>query len=223
MNKLRDFELFAKSNGVSPSFLSDYMAKGPQSYINPTIIEERTRNITAMDVFSKLLMNNIIFIGDEVESNMANVITSQLLWLDSTTDEAIKVYVNSPGGSVTDGLAIIDTMRFVHNKVSTTCIGMAASMGAMILSSGDKGSRYSMPNASILIHNLSSSTWGNIADMKIAVAFSDRLSNILADMLAKNTGHTIEEIKAAIDRDNWMTPQQAVDFGLIDKIIDKRR
>ncbi len=222
MNKLRDFELFAKSNGVSPSFLSDYMAKGPQSYINPTIIEERTRNITAMDVFSKLLMNNIIFIGDEVESNMANVITSQLLWLDSTTDEAIKVYVNSPGGSVTDGLAIIDTMRFVHNKVSTTCIGMAASMGAMILSSGDKGSRYSMPNASILIHNLSSSTWGNIADMKIAVAFSDRLSNILADMLAKNTGHTIEEIKTAIDRDNWMTPQQAVDFGLIDKIIDKR-
>ena len=222
MNAAKDFELFARDRGVSSLYLNDYMKKGPSAYINPTIIEERSRNITAMDVFSKLLMNNIIYIGDEVESNMANVITSQLLWLDSTTEDGVKVYINSPGGSVTDGLAIIDTMNFIHNKVSTTCVGMAASMGAEILSSGDKGYRYAMPNSSILIHNLSSGTWGNIADMKIAVAFSDRLSNILADMLAKNTGHTIEEIKKAIDRDNWMTPQEAKDFGLIDNIVTKK-
>lgn len=222
MNKIKDFELFAKDKGISSLYLSDYMKKAPQGYINPTIIEERTRNITAMDVFSKLLMNNIVYIGDEVESDMANVITSQLLWLDSTTDEGVKVYINSPGGSVTDGLAIIDTMNFIHNKVATTCVGMAASMGAMILSSGDKGYRYAMPNSSILIHNLSSSTWGNIADMKIAVAFSDRLSNILAGMLAENTGHTIDDIKKAIDRDNWMTPQEAKDFGLIDNIVSKK-
>lgn len=222
MNKVKDFELFAKDKGVSSLYLSDYMKKGPQGYINPTIIEERTRNITAMDVFSKLLMNNIVFIGDEVESDMANVITSQLLWLDSTTDEGVKVYVNSPGGSVTDGLAIIDTMNFIHNRVSTTCVGMAASMGAVILSAGDRGFRYAMPNASILIHNLSSATWGNIADMKIAVAFSDRLSNILADILAKNTDHTVEEIKKAIDRDNWMTPEEAKDFRIIDNIVAKK-
>ena len=220
---MRDFELFARSNGVSSMYLNDYVRRGPLSYINPTIIEERSRNMTAMDVFSKLLMNNIIYVGDVVEDQMANVINSQLLWLDSSNDEDIMVYVNSPGGSVTAGLSIIDTLKFVHNNVSTTCNGIAASMGAVILSSGDKGKRFSMPNSSILIHNVSSYTRGNIADMKIDLAESDRLSKLLTHILAENCGKTDEEIATAIDRDNWMTPSQAIEFGLIDDIIKSRK
>lgn len=220
---MTDFELFARSRGVSGSYLNDYMANGPVNYINPTIIEERSRNMTAMDVFSKLLMNNIIYVGDVVEDQMANVINSQLLWLDSSNDDDIMVYVNSPGGNVTAGLSIIDTLKFVHNSVSTTCNGMAASMGAVILSSGDKGKRFSMPNSSILIHNLSSRTGGNIADMRIDLAESERLSTLLTHILAENCGKTDEEIAKAIDRDNWMTPEQAIEFGLIDGIIQSRK
>ena len=219
MNKLRDFELFAKSNGVSPSFLSDYMAKGPQSYINPTIIEERTRNITAMDVFSKLLMNNIIFIGDEVESNMANVITSQLLWLDSTTDEAIKVYVNSPGGSVTDGLAIIDTMNYIEPDVETIGIGLQASMGAMLLSCGTKGKRYCLPNARIMIHQPSSGTEGKITDQEIMLREGVFLKKRLAEIFAKNTGKDLKQVEKDMDRDNWMSAEEAKEYGIIDEII----
>lgn len=220
---MTDFELFARSRGVSGSYLNDYIAKGPINYINPTIIEERSRNMTAMDVFSKLLMNNIIYVGDVVEDQMANVINSQLLWLDSSNDDDIMVYVNSPGGHVTSGLSIIDTLKFVHNSVSTTCNGMAASMGAVILSSGDKGKRFSMPNSSILIHNLSSGTYGNIADMRIDLAESERLSKLLTHILAENCGKTDEEIARAIDRDNWMDPNQAIEFGLIDGIIQSRK
>lgn len=219
---MRDFELFAKDRGVSPLYLNDYMNRGNVNYINPTIIEERTRNITAMDVFSKLLMNNIVFVGDVVEDQMANVICSQLLWLDSQSDSDIMLYINSPGGVVSSGLAIIDTLNFVHNNITTTCIGMAASMGAVILSSGTKGKRYSMPNASILIHNLSSGTGGNIKDMEIDVAHSKYMSDLLINMLAQNTGKTPEEVSIAIDRDNWLSPKEAIDFGLIDNIIKKK-
>lgn len=223
MNNIQDFALFAKSRGVGDTYLSDYIMKGNQNYINPTIIEERTRNMTAMDVFSKLLSNNIIYIGDPIEDEMANVICSQLLWLDSQTDEDIMLYVNSPGGLVTAGLAIIDTLDFVHNDISTTCNGMAASMGAIILSSGKKGKRFSQPHSSILIHNISGGTYGNIADMRIAVAESERLSELLIDILAKNTGKTVEEVKRAIDRDKWLTPQEAIDFGLIDGIVKSKK
>ena len=221
MNQIQDYELFAKSNGVSPLVLDDY--RRSQGYINPTIIEERTRNITAMDVFSKLLMDNIIFLGDAFDDQMANVIVSQLLWLQATKpDEEIKMYINSPGGHVTSGLAIKDTMDFVKNDVSTVCIGMAASMGAVILSNGTKGKRYSMPSSSILIHGISSGTYGNISDMRIDLAESERKNKLLIDILAANTGKTPEEVKVSIDRDNWMTPPQAVNFGLIDKVIERK-
>ena len=135
MNEIKDYELFAKSNGVNPLVLHDY--RRSQGYINPTIIEERTRNITAMDVFSKLLMDNIIFLGDAFNDEMANVIVSQLLWLQATKPmEEIKMYINSPGGWVSSGLAIKDTMDFVKNDISTVCVGQAASMGAFILTNG---------------------------------------------------------------------------------------
>jgi ATP-dependent Clp protease protease subunit len=218
MNEIKDYELFAKSNGVNPLVLHDY--RRSQGYINPTIIEERTRNITAMDVFSKLLMDNIIFLGDAFNDEMANVIVSQLLWLQATKPmEEIKMYINSPGGVVSSGLAIKDTMDFIKNDVSTVCVGMAASMGAFILANGTKGKRYAMPHSSILFHNLSSGAGGNISDIRIAVKEMERTNDILQGIIAENTGRSIEEVKAALDRDNWMTPEEAMEFGAIDKII----
>lgn len=218
MNEIKDYELFAKSNGVNPLVLNDY--RRSQGYINPTIIEERSRNITAMDVFSKLLMDNIIFLGDAFNDEMANVIVSQLLWLQATKpNEEIKMYINSPGGWVSSGLAIKDTMDFVKNDISTVCVGMAASMGAFILTNGTKGKRYAMPHASILFHNLSSNAGGNISDIKIAVKNMERTNNILQSVIAENTGRTPEEVAKALDRDNWMTPEEALEFGAIDKII----
>ena len=219
---LNDFEKFARSRGVSPLYLNDYANKGNVNYNNPTIIEERSRNITAMDVFSKLLMNNIVFVGDAVEDQMANVICSQLLWLDSQSDSDIMVYVNSPGGHVTSGLAIVDTLNFVRNKITTTCIGMAASMGAVILSSGTKGQRFAMPNSSIPIHAISGGTYGNINDMNVDIKESNRINDLVLSVLAENTGKTLDEIKKAVERDNWMAPQDAIDFGLIDGIISKK-
>lgn len=218
MNEIKDYELFARSNGVSSLVLDDY--RRSQGYINPTIIEERTRNITAMDVFSKLLMDNIIFLGDAFNDEMANVIVSQLLWLQATKPmEEIKMYINSPGGVVTSGLAIKDTMDFIKNDVSTVCVGMAASMGAFILANGTKGKRYAMPHSSILLHNLSSGAGGNISDIRIAVREMERTNDILQGILAENTGKSVEEIQKALDRDNWMTPEEALEFGAIDKII----
>ena len=218
MNEIKDYELFAKSNGVNPLVLNDY--RRSQGYINPTIIEERSRNITAMDVFSKLLMDNIIFLGDAFNDEMANVIVSQLLWLQATKpNEEIKMYINSPGGWVSSGLAIKDTMDFVKNDISTVCVGMAASMGAFILTNGTKGKRYAMPHASILFHNLSSNAGGNISDIKIAVRNMERTNDILQSVIAENTGRTPEEVAKALDRDNWMTPEEALEFGAIDKII----
>ena len=221
MDLIKDYELFAKSNGVNPLVLDDY--RRSQGYINPTIIEERTRNITAMDVFSKLLMDNIIFLGDTFNDEMANVIVSQLLWLQATKPtEEINMYINSPGGWVSSGLAIKDTMDIIVNDVSTTCVGMAASMGAFILANGTKGKRYSMPNSSILLHNLSSGVSGNISDIRIAVQNMERTNEKLQKILSENTGRTLEEVKEALDRDNWMTPEEALDFGVIDKVIRKK-
>lgn len=218
MNEIKDYELFARSNGVSSLVLDDY--RRSQGYINPTIIEERTRNITAMDVFSKLLMDNIIFLGDAFNDEMANVIVSQLLWLQATKPmEEIKMYINSPGGVVTSGLAIKDTMDFIKNDVSTVCVGMAASMGAFILANGTKGKRYAMPHSSILLHNLSSGAAGNISDIRIAVKEMEKTNATLQSILCENTGRTPEEMVKALDRDNWMTPDEALDFGVIDKII----
>lgn len=221
MNLIKDYDLFARSNGVSSLVLDDY--RRSQGYINPTIIEERSRNITAMDVFSKLLMDNIIFLGDSFNDDMANVIVSQLLWLQATKPgEEIKMYINSPGGWVSSGLAIKDTMDFVQNDISTVCVGMAASMGAFILANGAKGKRYSMPHSKILFHNLSAGTQGNISDIKIAVEEMERTNDELQKIVAENTGRSLEEVVAALDRDNWMTPEEALEFGAIDKIIRRK-
>ena len=221
MDLIKDYDLFARSNGVSPLTLDGY--RRSQGYINPTIIEERSRNITAMDVFSKLLMDNIIFLGDAFNDEMANVIVSQLLWLQATKPgEEIKMYINSPGGWVSSGLAIKDTMDFVKNDISTVCVGTAASMGAFILANGTKGKRYAMPHSSILLHNLSSGVSGNISDIRIAVQNMEKTNATLQAILCENTGRTPDEIAKALDRDNWMSPVEAVEFGVIDKVIERK-
>lgn len=221
MDLIKDYDLFAKSNGVSPLVLDNY--RRAQGYINPTVIEERTRNITAMDVFSKLLMDNIIFLGDTFNDDMANVIVSQLLWLQATKPgEEIKMYINSPGGWVSSGLAIKDTMDIVQNDISTVCVGRAASMGAFILANGTKGKRYAMPHSKILFHNLSGGADGNISDIRIAVEEMERTNDELQRIVAENTGRSLEEVAKALDRDNWMTPEEALEFGAIDKVIRKK-
>jgi ATP-dependent Clp protease protease subunit len=166
-------------------------------------------------------MDNIIFLGDAFNDEMANVIVSQLLWLQATKPmEEIKMYINSPGGWVSSGLAIKDTMDFVKNDVSTVCVGMAASMGAFILANGTKGKRYAMPHSSILFHNLSSGVgYSNISDIRIAVKNMEDTNLTLQTIIAENTGRSLEEVAKALDRDNWMTPEEALEFGAIDKII----
>jgi ATP-dependent Clp protease protease subunit len=223
MELIKDFNSFAKSNGVSPLVLDDY--RRSQGYINPTIIEDRpsSRNLVVMDVFSKLLLDNIIFLGDAFNDDMANVIVSQLLWLQATKPgEEIKMYINSPGGWVSSGLAIKDTMDFVQNDISTVCVGQAASMGAFILANGTKGKRYSMPHSKILFHNLSAGTQGNISDIRIAVEEMERTNDELQKIVAENTGRSLDEVAKALDRDNWMTPEEALEFGAIDKIIRRK-
>ena len=223
MDLIKDFDMFAKSNGVSPLVLDSY--RRAQGYINPTVVEERpsSRNLVAMDVFSKLLLDNIIFIGDTFDDDMANVIVSQLLWLQSIKpNEEIKIYINSPGGWVSSGLAIKDTMDFVKNDISTVCVGRAASMGAFILANGTKGRRYAMPHSKILFHNLSAGTQGNISDIRIAVNEMERTNKELQEIVAENTGRSIDEVVAALDRDNWMTPEEALEFGAIDKIVRRK-
>ena len=176
------------------------------------------------DIFSRLLNDRIVFLGEEVNATTASLVVAQLLYLEAQDpDKDIQLYINSPGGSVTDGMAIYDTMQYVKCDVSTICIGMAASMGAFLLSSGAKGKRIALPNAEIMIHQPSAGTKGKVTDMEIDVEHFLRIKKNLNEILANNTGKTAEEIKAASERDHWMTAQEALDFGLIDKIITSKK
>lgn len=175
-------------------------------------------------IFNRLLKDRIIWMGEEVKDDMANRICAQLLMLAAEDPKKdIWLYINSPGGSITAGMAIYDTMQYVKCDVSTICIGMAASMGAFLLSSGAKGKRIALPNAEIMIHQPSAGTKGKVTDMEIDVEHFLRIKKNLNEILANNTGKTAEEIKAASERDHWMTAQEALDFGLIDKIITSKK
>ena len=175
----------------------------------PYVVEQTSRGERSYDIFSRLLNDRIIILSEEVNSTTASLIVAQLLYLEAQDpDKDIQFYINSPGGSVTDGMAIYDTMQYIKCDVSTICVGMAASMGAFLLSSGTKGKRLALPNAEIMIHQPSAGTQ----------VIKKRLNAILAD----NTGRSVEEITAACERDNFMTAEEAVAYGLIDKVIDKR-
>ena len=191
-----------------------------KNYLVPTVVEETNRGERAYDIYSRLLKERVVFLGDEVNSATANIVVAQLLHLafeDPKKD--IKLYINSPGGSVYDGLAIIDTMNYIEPDVQTIGIGLQASMGAMLLSAGAKGKRYVLPNSRIMIHQPSSGTQGKITDQEIALKEGIYLKQKLAEMLAKNTGKDVKQVIKVMDRDNWMSAEEAKTYGLIDEVL----
>ena len=189
----------------------------------PMVVEQDGKGERSYDIFSRLLNDRIIFLSDEVNDATASLVVAQLLFLEAKDpDKDISFYINSPGGSVTAGMAIYDTMNFIKCDVSTICIGMAASMGAFLLSAGTKGKRIALPNSEIMIHQPLGGAKGQATDIKIQAELILRTRDNLNRILAQNTGRTIEEIARDTERDNFMTAQQALEYGLIDKIFDKR-
>lgn len=189
----------------------------------PYVIEQNSRGERSYDIFSRLLEERIIFLGEEVTDASASVIVAQLLYLESVDPEKdIHLYINSPGGSVTAGMAIYDTMQYLKCDVSTMCIGMAASMGAFLLAGGTKGKRLALPNAEIMIHQPLGGTQGQATEIEIAAKHILRTKEKLNRLLSENTGKSYEQICADTERDNWLTADQAMEYGLIDRVITKR-
>ena len=189
----------------------------------PYVVEQTSRGERSYDIFSRLLNDRIVMLSEEVNATTASLIVAQLLYLEAQDpDKDIQFYINSPGGSVTDGMAIYDTMQYIKCDVSTICIGMAASMGAFLLSSGTKGKRLALPNAEIMIHQPSGGTKGQASDIKIQAEWMLRTREKLNRILAENTGKSIEQIAIDTERDNFMPAEEAVKYGLIDKVIYKR-
>lgn len=192
-------------------------------YISPSILEERQLNVTQMDVFSRLMMDRIIFMGTEVNDYTANVIQAQLLYLNSVdSDKDISIYLNTPGGSVYAGLGIYDTMQFVKSDVATICTGMAASMGAVLLVAGAEGKRAALPHSRIMIHQPMGGAQGQASDMEITVKEILKLKKELYQIIADHSHNAIERIEKDSDRDYWMTAQEALDYGMIDRIYSKQ-
>ena len=219
---MNDFEKFAVSNGIGTNELdgyNKYIVKN--GIISPTILEERSLNVIGLDIFSRLQYDRILFLGTVIDEDVANIINAQLLYLNSIGDDDIKMFINSPGGSCIDGLAIYDVMNFVTPDISTYCMGMCASMASILVSSGTKGKRYILPNGEVMIHQLRGGSQGVMADMKIDVAHAEQTQNKLYNILAKNTGKTFAQIEKDADRDNWFTAEASVEYGLIDKIVTK--
>lgn len=188
----------------------------------PIIIEEGPVNGHAIDIYSRLLMDRIIFIGSVIDDNVANTVCSQMLYLNSINNEPIQLFINSPGGSVTSGLQIIDMMNLIKSPVYTVGMGLCASMAAVILSNGKKGQRMALPNSRIMIHQPSGGVIGKSTDMEIVLKEMHVLRKNLYEILANNTGKTVEEIEAASKDDNWMSSNEAKDFGVIDKVYIKK-
>ena len=189
----------------------------------PYVVEQTSRGERSYDIFSRLLNDRIVMLSEEVNDTTASLIVAQFLYLEAQDpDKDIQFYINSPGGSVTAGMAIYDTMQYVKCDVSTICIGMAASMGAFLLSSGAKGKRFALPNSEIMIHQPSGGTQGQASDIKIQAEWMLRTREKLNRILAENTGKSIEQIAVDTERDNFMPAEEAVQYGLIDKVIEKR-
>ena len=189
----------------------------------PMVVEQTGRGERSYDIFSRLLNDRIIMLCEEVNDASASLVVAQLLYLEGQDpDKDIQLYINSPGGSVTAGMAIYDTMQYIKCDVSTICIGMAASMGAFLLSSGAKGKRYILPNAEVMIHQVSGGSQGQATDVMIQAARMQKMKENLNRILAENTGKPVEQVTADTERDNWMSSAEVVAYGLVDKVIDKR-
>ena len=189
----------------------------------PYVVEQTSRGERSYDIFSRLLNDRIVFLGEEVNATTASLVVAQLLYLEAQDpDKDIQFYINSPGGSITDGMAIYDTMQYVKCDVSTMCIGLGASMGAFLLSAGAKGKRFALPNAEIMIHQPSAGTQGQITDMALHLKRLETIKKRVTKILADNCGKPVEQVAADCERDNFMSAEEALEYGLIDKIIYQR-
>ena len=215
---MNDFLKFAVSNGMNSMHVENVM-NASASYISPSILEERQLNVTQMDVFSRLMMDRIIFLGTEVNDYTANVIQAQLLYLDSVdSDRDISIYLNTPGGSVYAGLGIYDTMQFIRSRIATICTGMAASMGAVLLVAGEKGMRAALPHSRVMIHQPLGGIQGQASDIEITAREILKLKDELYQIISDHSGQAMEKIRQDADRDYWMTAEEALQYGMIDKV-----
>ena len=219
---MNDFLKFAVDQGMNSMHVEKTM-NASASYISPSILEERQLNVTQMDVFSRLMMDRIIFLGTEVNDYTANVIQAQLLYLDSVDSERdINIYLNTPGGSVYAGLGIYDTMQFISSRVATLCTGMAASMGAVLLVAGEKGMRAALPHSRVMIHQPLGGIQGQASDIEITAREILKLKDELYQIISDHSGQTMEKIRQDADRDYWMKAQEALEYGMIDKVYSKK-
>lgn len=220
---MSEFEKYAvKHCGISSMRLHDYRSAGA-SYVNPMILEERQLNVTQLDVFSRLMMDRILFLGTPIDDDVANIIQAQLLFLESVDpSKDIQLYVNSPGGSVSSGLGIYDTMQLVNCDVATICTGMAASMGAVLLTAGAAGKRSALPHSRVMIHQPLGGVQGQASDIEITAREIMRTKKELYEILSEHSGKPVETIEHDADRDYWMSSEEAKAYGLIDEVLTKR-
>ena len=188
----------------------------------PIVVDKEIQGERSYDIYSRLLKDRIVFLSGEIDDNMANTIVSELLYLDSINHDDISLYINSPGGSITSGMAIMDTMNFIKSDVSTICLGMAASMGAFLLSCGQKGKRYILPNAEVMIHQPLGGATGQATEIKIAAERILKMKDKLNNILSKNTNQSLEKIQKDTERDYFLNANEAKEYGIVDKIIDKK-
>ena len=222
INNRKDFYLYARDRGLSSLTLDGY-SKISYDYINPTILEERKLNVAQMDIFSRLQADRIIFLGVPIDDDVANIIQAQLLYLSSNDDKSdISLYLNTPGGQVSSGLGIYDTMQIINPDVSTICTGMAASMGAVLLCAGEKGKRSILPHSRVLIHQPLGGTEGQASDIIIAAKEIQKTKEELLHILSEHTGQLYEKILADADRDYWMSANEALEYGMVDNIMEKK-
>ena len=219
-----DFRKYAVRHlGMNSQALDDVI-KAESQYLNPYILEERQLNVTQMDVFSRLMMDRIIFLGTEINDYTANTIQAQLLYLDSVdSSKEISIYLNSPGGSVTAGLGIYDTMQFISSPVATICTGMAASMAAVLLVSGQEGKRSALPHSRVMIHQPLGGVQGQASDIEITAREIQKLKKELYTIISEHSHTPFDKVCADSDRDYWMTAQEAKEYGMIDQVLEKRK
>ena len=221
-NDFRDFA--TKHLGLNGLALDQYTSKITNSYISPSILEERQLNVTQMDVFSRLMMDRIIFLGTEVDDYSANVIQAQLLYLDSADPgKDISIYINSPGGSVYAGLGIYDTMQYISSDVATICTGMAASMAAVLLVAGEKGKRAALKHSRVMIHQPMGGAQGQASDIEITAREIQKLKTELYTIISDHSGKPFEQVEKDSDRDHWMTSAEAKEYGMIDNILFREK
>ena len=219
-----DFRKFAVSHlGLNSQTLDDVI-KAESQYLNPYILEERQLNVTQMDVFSRLMMDRIIFLGTEINDYVANTIQAQLLYLDSIdSSKEISIYLNSPGGSVTAGLGIYDTMQFISSPVATICTGMAASMAAVLLVAGQEGKRSALPHSRVMIHQPLGGVQGQASDIEITAREIQKMKKELYTIISEHSHTPFDKVWADSDRDYWMSAQEAKEYGMIDQVLEKRK